>query len=120
MRPYLDVVAFDCEPISGEAEGFRHYKVRVEVVAFSPRGELVQGEVRCIHYGQLIGGSKTVIDVFPGIGSISGSGTCEDPYIVKAEFESAKVPYGLWSCVARVVDNEGCEACVRRGLKVQR
>jgi len=119
MRPYLEITKFNCEPIGGEVEGFRHYKVQVEIVAFSPQNELEKGEAKCIHYGQLIGGTKTEINIFPGIGTINGSGTCEDPYIVRAEFESAKVPYGLWLCIARVVDNKGQGAYVKKGLKVK-
>jgi len=118
MRPYLEITKFNYKPIEGQPEGkVRNYKIEVEVIAFSPQDEIEEGSVRCVHYGNLIGGAKTVIEIFPGIGTIRGSGTCQDPYVISAEFETAKVPYGLWLCMAHVIDNKGQKASIKRGLK---
>ena len=115
MRPYLEITKFNSEVLSREGGLIANYRVNIEVVAFSPDNEIVEGSVKCVHYGQLLGGTKTEINIFPGEGTISGSGTCDDPYVVKGEFESSKFP-GLWSCIATVKDSEGNEVIVKKGL----
>ena len=116
MRPYLEIEDFNAEVLGREGL-IAHYKVKVKVIAFSPDNEIEEGSVKCIHYGQLIGGNKTEIDIFPGSGTIVGSGTCDDPYIVEGEFESSKYP-GLWSCIATVKDSKGNKVTVKKGLKL--
>ena len=115
MRPYVEIIKFNSEVLSREEGLIANYKVEVEVVAFSPDNEIVEGSVKCVHYGQLLGSTKTEIDIFPGEGSISGSGTCDDPYVVKGEFKSSKFP-GLWCCIATVKDSEGNKVIVKKGL----
>ena len=116
MRPYLEIEDFSSEILERQGP-MACYKVKVKVIAFSPDNEIEEGSVKCIHYGQLIGGNKTEIGIFPGSGTIVGSGTCDDPYIVEGEFESSKFP-GLWSCVATVKDSEGNEVTIKKGLKL--
>ena len=117
MRPYVEIEDFSAEVLGREKGLIAHYKVKVRAVAFSPDDEIVEGSVKCMHYGQLIGGAKTEIDIFPGEGTISGSGTCEDPYIVTGEFESSRYP-GLWSCIVTVKDSKGNEVTVKKGLRL--
>ncbi len=114
MRPYVDV-DLDSEVLERKEGLIARYKVKVKAIAFSPDDEIVEGTVRCVHYGQLIGGRKTEIDIFPGVGNITGSGSCDDPYVVEGEFESAKYP-GLWCCIATVKDSKGNRITVKKGL----
>jgi len=99
-------ISVECEDTGKSCPGkVPEYRINVNATAYDIDGDIDSGEVVCTY--NIPGMDRQTVRIYPGIGSISGSGTVEDPIVVKGSFTSCRIGKGFWVCSAVATDKQG-------------